>query len=154
MDKEEGRKRGGRLGSSSQPKSNKLFFLNILIWILYISQHEHNTSMQSQNFSLCLRPILTMHVYEDSYFAKKSYKMTKEPLVKRTKTRYLGWEILCYTSVSFWSESETCVISREWERGNRSINYFCHGISSKISTSMMSSSTPTLLILPAFTIFV
>ena len=57
---------------------------------------------------------------------------------------------LCRTSVSFRSESETCVFRRKW-KGNRSIDYFCQGIASKISTpSMMSSPTPTPLNAPGF----
>ena len=83
MDQAEGRKRGGTLGgklsSSSQPRPNTCFFLNMLIWILYISRE----------IVYCVRErFLNMNVYEACQYM--SYKMTKELLVKRMRDRIFG----------------------------------------------------------------
>ena len=85
MDKEEGRKRGGgvgKLGSAIQVKH--------VLPLKHPNVDSVHTDLKIVQY--VRDRVLTMHVYEDSYFVKhmKSYQMTKELLLKRTRDSIFG----------------------------------------------------------------
>ena len=92
MDKEEGRKGGvGKLGSAIQVK-HVLLLKHRNVNSVYFSARGLNFNANLKIVHYVRDRFLTMHVYEDSCFVKhmKSYNMTKELLVKRTRDSIFG----------------------------------------------------------------
>ena len=139
--KEGGGKRVGKLGSAIQVKH--LFLLkHSNVDSVYFSARALNFNAISKlfitfvtDFWQCIRMkiIALWNLWSLARWQRNCWWKERE-------TAHLVWEILT-RALEGWGE-------------DRSINYLCQGIASKISTpSMMSSPTPTPLMLPAFTIF-